>query len=112
MEFKEGPGTAYILQLVLLVLLPSKVICTEPAVQGCKQEKYLERLFTPLVASFNAIRQAFQPTRAEIWHKICKFYLSAKIHASRILFASTKGEKHYARQYLTLNNNYLYKYYM
>ncbi|PTB45977.1 uncharacterized protein TrAFT101_004535 [Trichoderma asperellum] len=61
------------------------LVCTEPAVQGCKQEKYLG---TPLHTPSRLLQchsAGLQPTRAEIWCKICKFYLSAKIHASRIL---------------------------
>lgn len=49
------------------------LVCTEPAVQGCKQEKYLERLFTPLVASFNAIRQAFSQQGQRFGAKFANF---------------------------------------
>lgn len=58
----------------------------------CKaaSKKNTWKRLSPPVAPFNAIRQAVEPTRARVWHKICKFYLSGKLHCQSSPVASTK----------------------
>lgn len=59
----------------------------------CKaaSKKNTWKRLSPPVAPFNAIRQAVEPTRARVWHKICKFYLSGKLHCQSSPVASTKA---------------------